>query len=129
VADPRPVSGAWRLIGHRLGDPGGPGAEFCALVLLDESGTLTFSVDDVRAPRGIGGWRHAGTGRVVVRAELFVPGPSGRAPDRVVVRAAAELTADGATARVRLQWQLVARDGSPSAAPVVGEGVADLLRP
>jgi hypothetical protein len=129
VADPRPASGAWRLTGHRLGDPGGPGDEFCVLVLLDEGGTLTFSVDDVRAPRGIGGWRHAGTGRVVVRAELFVRGPSGRPPSRVVVRAAAELRPDGASARVRLLWQLVGRDGSPSAAPVGGEGIAELLRP
>jgi hypothetical protein len=46
-----------------------------------------------------------------------------------VVRAAAELGPGGATARVRLQWQLVGRDGSPSAAPVGGEGVAELLRP
>jgi hypothetical protein len=129
VADPRPASGAWRLTGHRLGDPGGPGDEFCALVLVHESGTLTFSVDDAKAPRGIGGWRHAGAGRLVVRAELFVRGPSGRAPSRVVVHAAAELRPDGVTALVRLTWQLVGRDGSPSAVPVVGEGAAELLRP
>jgi hypothetical protein len=129
VADPHPASGAWLLTGRRLGNPGGPGDEFCALVLIDEGGTLSFSLDDVGASRGIGGWRHAGTGRVVARAELFVRAASGRGPCRLVVRAAAELASDGGAAHVRLQWQLVGRDGSPSAARVGGEGVAELLRP
>lgn len=129
MADPRPSSGAWRVTGHRLGELGGRRYEFCALVLLDPEGTLTLSLDHAAQATGIGGWRSAGTGRLVARAELFVRAPSGRAPSRFVVRAAAELSPDGGTAQVRLQWQSYLRDGSASAPPVGAEAVAELLRP
>jgi hypothetical protein len=129
VAEQRPFSGAWRVAGHRLGEPGGEGDDFVALVLLDPDGTLTLRLDHAEDATGIGGWRSAGTGRVVARAELFVRSPSARGTGRVVIRAAAELSPDGASARVRLTWQLVGRDGSGDAASVCCEGDAELLRP
>jgi hypothetical protein len=129
VAAPRPASGAWHVAGQRLGDPGGPGDQFRALVLLDQDGTLTFSIDDDPQSRGIGGWRSAGAGRVVAHAELFVRRPSGREANRVVVQAAAELSPDGTSASVRLRWRLVRRDGGAATVAVGCEAVAELLRP
>ena len=126
---PSPTSGAWRIAGRRLGDPGGPGDEFCALVHLAADGTLSLTVDDVTRATGIGGWSSAGHGRVVARAELFVAGASPLHPNRVVVRAAAELSADGAAASVRLQWQLVGRHGEAISTLVACEGRAERLEP
>ena len=123
------MSGAWRVTGQRLGDPGGPGDQFCALVLLDQDGTVTLSIDGDPQARGIGGWRSAGAGRVVARAELFVRAPAYGDATRLVIRAAAELSSDGSAARVRLRWHLVRR-GTGAAGAVVGcEAVAELLRP
>jgi hypothetical protein len=46
-----------------------------------------------------------------------------------VVRAAAELSADGAAASVRLQWQLVGRHGEAISTLVACEGRAERLEP
>ncbi len=129
VPDPVLASGAWRLAGRRLGDREGPGGEFCALVLLTADGTLSVSVDDATGATGIGGWRSAGDRRLVAHVELFLRDPTLRGPDRVVVRAAAELSPDGVSASVRLRWRLVARRGG-AAGPAVGcEGRAERLQP
>lgn len=112
--------GAWRLLVRTLGPEPDLGGEVMALARLDDDGAVTVHVGAALTP-GVGSWRPAGPGRVVVVAEWFVRTEGGRSRGRVSVRVAAELSPDGRTCSGRVQWCRFDLSGRPDGPAVAGE--------
>ncbi len=121
--------GLWRLVVCRLGSPGGSADRVGALARIDSDGTVKVFADGRTAEVGIGAWRAAGPGRVVLLVEWLVSSPVAKSPGQVSVRAAAELSTDGRRCAVRLQWQRVDLDGRACGAPVQAQAQATRLEP
>ncbi len=113
-----------------LGEGGGapdPIAVLVVLALVEPGGTLRVMVGD--GVTGIGGWRAAGDGRVVAVAEWLVRRTPAQPCVRVSVRAAAQLSADGRAADVRVQWQRLDGEGAAVRSAERGEALAERLDP
>lgn len=132
-----PAPGVWRLAVRRLGgslpDMGlvhdvSP-SEVDVLAELAAGGSLTAVVAGRVGNPGLGVWRLAGPGRVVLVVEWFVVTAAGGADGRLVVRGAAELSADGHRCAVRLRGRRLTRDGHPVDQAVQGEATGVRLEP
>jgi len=99
------------------------------LARLEDGGTVTVFVDGRASQPGIGAWRSAGRGRVLVVAEWLMDVRPRHAHERLSVRAAAELSDDGNACHLRLQWQFLDREGTPVRAAVVAEAEGTRLEP
>lgn len=129
MSEPPSPCGAWRFTVRRLGATPGPADEIGVLARVEAGGIVTVFAGGLAVEPGIGGWRSAGPGRVVVVAEWFVRGPAGRAVGRLSVRAAAELSVDGRTCQARLQWRRVDLAGRPQGELVTAEADGTRLEP
>lgn len=129
MPDPPSPCGAWRATVHRLGAEPEPDGGFGVLARVEEGGTVTVFLDGRSAQPGIGAWRSAGRGRVLVVAEWLLDTSPHQPHERLTVRAAAELSDDGRTCQMRLQWQSLTRDGVPLGAAVAGEALGTRLEP
>jgi hypothetical protein len=121
--------GLWRLVMCRLGASGGSADRVGALARIDSDGTVKVFADGGASAMGIGAWRAAGPGRVVLIVEWLVSSRVARPPGQVSVRAAAELSTDGRRCAVRLQWQRLDLDGQACGAPVQAQAQATRLEP
>jgi hypothetical protein len=99
------------------------------LARVEDGGAVTVFVDGRAAQPGIGAWRSAGLGRVLIVAEWLIDSTPGRSNERLSVRVAAEMSDDGRSCHLRLQWQSLAPDGEPLGAAVTGEAEATRLEP
>ena len=90
---------------------------------------MTVFLDGRSTQPGIGTWRSAGRGRVLVIADWLLDTSSHQPHERLSVRAAAEVSEDGRTCQMRLQWQSLTRDGVQLGAAVAGEAVGARLEP
>ena len=116
--------GSWRLTVRRLGDAlGGDEGPVEILARVDVGGALTVVVAGRANDPGLGAWRAAGPGRLVLVAEWFVADIEGSTGGLLVVRAAAELSSDGGRCAARLLGQRFAADGLPLHPAVSGEAV------
>ncbi len=120
--------GLWRLVMCRLGAPGGSADRVGALARIDSDGTVKVFATGSASAMGIGAWRAAGPGRVVLIVEWLASSPAAR-PGQVSVRAAAELSTDGRRCAVRLQWQRLDVEGQACGAPVQAQAQATRLEP
>jgi hypothetical protein len=121
--------GAWRLTVRRLGKPPADSDGFGVLARVEAGGTVTVFAGGQGGEPGIGGWKSAGPGRVVVLVEWFVRDTPGGTLGRLSVRAAAEMSADGRTCQARLQWRHLDLAGSPQGEAVTGEADGTRLEP
>ena len=129
MTDPLSPCGVWRLVLRRLGaSPGGVDGT-AVLVRVEADGTMTVYLARPAPTPGIGVWRSAGRGRVVMVCEWFTDPTDGRLPGRVSVRAAAELSDDGRTCQARLQWHYIDEAGASTCDPVIGEASGWRLEP
>ena len=113
----------------RLGASGGSSDRVGALARIDSDGTVKVFADGGAGATGIGAWRAAGPGRLVLIVEWLASSPVPRPPGQVSVRAAAELSTDGRHCAVRLQWQRLDLDGQACGAPVQAHAQATRLEP
>lgn len=121
--------GPWRLTVQPLGKPPADSDGFGVLARVEAGGTVTVFVGGPGGEPGIGGWKSAGPGRVVVIVEWFVRVAPAGTLGRLSVRAAAELSADGRTCQARLQWRRLGLDGRPQGEAVTGEADGTRLEP
>lgn len=121
--------GAWRFTVRRLGSMTDATDKIGVLARVEAGGTVTVFAGGPAGEAGIGAWKPAGPGRVVVIVEWFVRSPSRGAVGRVSVRAAAELSADGRTCQARLQWRRLDLAGNPLGDAVTGEADGTRLEP
>jgi hypothetical protein len=126
AASPR---GTWRATVHRLGGEPGPTTDVGMLARVDESGAVTVFVEGRSARPGIGAWRSVGQGRVLVVVEWLAETTPLGVHDRLSVHAAGELSEDGRTCHLRMQWQRLASGGRPVGAAASGEAEATRLDP
>jgi len=129
MPDPASLCGTWRATVHRLGGEPGLTTDIGMLARVDESGAVTVFVDGRSAQPGIGAWRSVGHGRVLVVVEWLAETTARRVHERLSMHAAGELSVDGRTCRLRMQWQLLARDGLPVGTAASGEAEATRLDP
>jgi hypothetical protein len=121
--------GAWRFTVRRLGRTAGATDTIGVLARLEADGTVTVFAGGPAGEPGLGGWKAAGPGRLVVIVEWFVRGASSPSAGRVSVRAAAELSADGRTCQARLQWRYLDLAGKQQGEPETGEADGARLEP
>ncbi len=129
MSDPPSPCGVWRLAVRTLGVPHVVTDGGTALVRIEDGGTVTVHLAHHDRVPGMGAWRSAGPGRVVVVCEWFTLRPESGPPGRVSVRAAAELSPDGRTCRARLQWHHIGPDGAPRHGVVNAEADGMRLEP
>jgi hypothetical protein len=129
MPDPPSPCGTWRATVIRLGDQPVLSPGIGVLARVEEGGAVTVFVDGRASQPGIGAWRSGGRGRVLAVVEWLVDTAADPVRDRLCVHAAAELSDDGRTCLLRLQWQFLTPDGRSVRAAATGEAEATRLEP
>jgi hypothetical protein len=121
--------GAWRFTVRRLARTPDSVDGLGVLARVEPGGIVAVFAGAPAGEPGIGGWKPAGPGRVVVVVEWFVRDAARLTIGRVSVRGAAALSADGRTCQARLRWRYLDPAGRALGEAVAGEADGTRLEP